>query len=293
MNPSATGERICRGITRTHARTFYFASSCLPRATRTHAYAVYAFCRWADDGVDEARDPSEAIARLDRARTALDRAYEDDSELPPGLAAFRLTVRDRSIPRHLFDALLDGMAMDLTIARYPDNAALDLYCYRAAGVVGLMMTHVFGFRHPRCLPNALALGQAMQLTNILRDVREDWQKGRVYLPQDAMTRFGVSDDEIAEGRVNDRFRALMRDQIDRARCLYREAEAGIPDLIGESSRLTVRVMGRLYEGILGAIEGLDYDVFKARAYVVTRRKFTTLASCVALSGRRVLIGCLS
>lgn len=295
MNPISTsiamarGDRVCRRITRRHARTFYLASACLPRATRSHAYAVYGFCRWADDGVDTARDPSEAAGRVDTARRVLDRAYAD-GEVPPGLAAFRRTVLDRAIPRDLFDALLDGMAMDLTVSRYPDSDTLDLYCYRVAGVVGLMMTHIFGFEHPRCLPKALALGRAMQLTNILRDVAEDWRLGRVYLPKDAMDRFGVTEAHLAEGRRDDRFVALMADQIGRARADYRESEAGVPDLIGTSSRLTVRVMGRLYGGILGAIERLDYDVFRARARVPGRRKLATLAACLAEAGRESIRG---
>src|SRR4051794_9119781 len=279
-----SGRQICRRITRHHARTFYFASACLPRPTRAHAYAVYGFCRWADDGVDHARDRAEAALRLDEARTALDLAY-GTGDAPPGLLAFRRTVRARDIPRALFDDLLDGMAMDLDITRYETFAALDRYCYRVAGVVGLMMTHVFGYRSERCWPHALALGTAMQLTNILRDVAEDFRMGRVYLPADEMARFGVTEAHLAEGRVDDRFRALMRFQVDRDRGYYADSEAGIPDLVGESSRLTVRVMGRLYGGILGAIERQGLDVFRARARVSAPRKLAPLAACQAESAR--------
>lgn len=283
----ARGARVCRGITRHHARTFYFASACLPRPTRAHAYAVYGFCRWADNGVDDARDRSEAAEKLELAREALDLAYSDGVG-PPGLLAFRRTVRERSIPKHLFESLLDGMEMDLDVTRYETFADLDRYCYRVAGVVGLMMTHVFGYRSERCLPNALALGTAMQLTNILRDVAEDLRMGRVYLPRDELARFGVGEDQLAEGRVDDAFRALMRFQIDRARRYYEEAEAGIPWLVGDSSRLTVRVMGRLYGGILGAIERQGFDVFRRRARVSTARKLATLAACQAETGLDVL-----
>ncbi|QDV38014.1 phytoene/squalene synthase family protein [Tautonia plasticadhaerens] len=274
----ALGERVCRRITRHHARTFYFASHCLPRETRRHAYAIYGFCRWADNAVDEAEGVEEASRRLDQARATLDRAY-GDGPASPGVLAFRRTVKEREIPRELFDALLDGMAMDLTIDRYPDFQALDLYCYRVAGVVGLMMTRVFGYRDPSCFPRALALGRAMQLTNILRDVREDLDRGRVYLPQDELARFGVAEGQLAEGRVDDRFRDLMRFQIDRARRAYAESGRGVPLLIGATSRLTVRVMGRLYGGILDEIERLDYDVFRSRARVSTARKLRLLAGC--------------
>ncbi|WZO97380.1 phytoene/squalene synthase family protein [Isosphaeraceae bacterium EP7] len=272
------GTRVCRRVTRSYAKTFYFASTCLPRKTRAHAYAVYGFCRWADNGVDDAASPAEAVARLDFARASLDDAY-GRGPVAPGLSAFRRTVRERSIPRPLFDDLLDGMEMDLTVRQYEDFAALDLYCYRVAGVVGLMMTHLFGYRDDRCFPQALALGTAMQLTNILRDVGEDSAMGRVYLPQDELRRFGVTEAQIARGDVNDGFRDLMTFQIGRARHYYAEAEAGVAWLEGASSRLTVRVMGRLYGGILGAIERQGLDVFRSRARVSGARKLATLAAC--------------
>ena len=147
--PGSRGVRVCRRITRQYARTFAFASHALPRETRADAFAVYGFCRWADNGVDDARDEIEAAA-LEHAREVLDLAYS--RAVPAGLLAFRRTVRERSIPKDLFRDLLDGMAMDLTITRYGDFAALDGYCYKVAGVVGLMMTHVFGHRDARCLP---------------------------------------------------------------------------------------------------------------------------------------------
>ena len=235
---------MCRRITRHYAKTFYFASACLPRATRGHAYAVYGFCRWADNGVDDARDRAEAAVRLGAARAALDLAYGDCRDLAPGLRAFRRTVRLRGIPRHLFDDLLDGMAMDLDITRYPDFAALDRYCYRVAGVVGLMMTHVLGFTSDRCLPNALALGTAMQLTNILRDVAEDFALGRVYLPQDELARFGVAEANLADGRLTEPLRALIRFQIDRARRLTLPALGRMGQVIDEHARIRDAVAAR-------------------------------------------------
>ncbi len=281
----ARGARVCRRITRHYAKTFYFASACLPRPTRAHAYAVYGFCRWADNGVDDAQDRAEAAAKLAEAQEALDLAYGTRSDIAPGLRAFRRTVRARQIPRNLFDDLLVGMAMDLDITRYPDFAALDRYCYHVAGVVGLMMTHVLGFTSDRCIPNALALGTAMQLTNILRDVAEDWTLGRVYLPQTELDEFGVTEADLAANQMTAPLRALIRFQIDRARRYYAEAEGGIPLLNGDAARLTVRVMGRAYAGILAAIERQDLDVFRARARVSTPRKLVTLAACEADTAR--------
>lgn len=279
----ALGRRICRRITRQYARTFYFASHCLPTRTRAHAFAVYAFCRWADNAVDDAPNTLEATRRLDHARHMLDLAYTP-SPAPPALTAFRHTVRTCKIPRNLFDDLLDGMRMDLSITRYRDFPHLNLYCYRVAGVVGLMMARIFGYRHPRCLPRAEALGTAMQLTNILRDVGEDLQLGRIYLPSDDMARFGVSEAHLEAGLVNDPFRDLLRFQIARARLYYHEADLGIPDLHGPSSRWTVRVMSRLYGGILNEIERNGYDVFRIRAHVPTPRKLSGLT----LSGSRTV-----
>lgn len=273
------GSRLCRRITRRDARTFYFASHCLPRDIRAHAYAVYGFCRWADNAVDDAPSIEVATRRVDHAREMLDLAYSNQPA-PPGLLAFRRTIQARGIPKPLFDALLDGMAMDLIIHRYRDYPALDLYCHRVAGVVGLIMTHVLGFRHDRCLPHAHALGTAMQLTNILRDIREDLDRGRVYLPQDELARFGVTEEQLAQRRIDDNFRELMRFQVDRARGYYRQAECGIPDLVGSAARLTVRVMSRLYGGILDEIERLDHDVLRTHAYVGGARKLSLLTVCI-------------
>lgn len=274
------GQRVCRRITRHHAKTFYFASHFLPRHLRRHAYAVYGFCRWADNGVDDAADLDDARRRVQHARDVLDLTYRNDQHAPPGVLAFRQTVRQCQIPRHLFDALLDGMEMDLTLNRYPDFPSLDLYCYRVAGVVGLMMTHVFGYRHERCFPHAVALGRAMQLTNILRDVKEDLDRGRLYLPQDELARFGVTQAQLATSKVDHNFRALMQFQVDRARQNYTQALQGIPDLATFSGRLTVRVMGRLYSGILDSIESLDYNIFSTRAHLTTSDKIRRLHTCL-------------
>ncbi len=274
------GNQLCRQLTQSYARTFFFASHCLSRSTRTNAYAVYAFCRTADNAVDEAPTLELARQRIEQIRIDLEHVY-GEVQVSPMLRAFRQTVKDRGIPRDLFDALLDGMDMDLHKTRYSTYEELDLYCYRVAGVVGLMMTHLFGFRSDRCFPNAVALGRAMQLTNILRDINEDLDRNRIYLPQDELARFGVTETDLASGRVTEPFRDLMRFQIDRARLAYQEAEAGIPDILGRTNRLTVRVMGKLYGGILNAIERVDYDVFSSRASVSTVRKLSGLSQCLA------------
>lgn len=280
LEPLWSGRRVCRSITSYYARTFYFASHCLPRTTRTHAYAIYAFCRWADNAVDDAENLADAQARLDLARQALSAAYSDQP-LPEGLTAFRWTVQKRYIPRELFEELLEGMAMDLVKNRYNNWQELDLYCYRVAGVVGLMMTHVFGYDDPACFTQAKALGTAMQLTNILRDIGEDFDRGRIYLPADELQQFGLDAQAIADKRCTPEFRQFMQFQIARARHHYGLAESGIPHVQGSSHRMTIRVMGHLYGLILHEIEKLDYDIFRTRARVSGRRKLAALAGCQA------------
>lgn len=273
-----TGQRVCKRITAHYARTFYFASHCLPRATRTHAYSIYAFCRWADNAVDDAEDLDDAHRRLNLARSALDSAY-GTGPLPAGLTAFRATVHQRSIPRDLFEELLEGMAMDLVKSRYNSWPELDLYCYRVAGVVGLMMTHAFGFDDPSCFTQAKSLGTAMQLTNILRDIGEDYDRGRIYLPSDEMVRFGITEHQIADKRRNTQSDEFLKFQIQRARGHYELAESGICHVLGSTHRMTIRVMGHLYGLILNEIEKLDYDIFKTRARVSKNRKLMGLAGC--------------
>lgn len=274
------GDRTCRRITSYYARTFYFASHCLPRKTRKHAYAVYAFCRWADNAVDDAVNLDDAHHRLNQARIALDEAY-GNKIIAPGLLSFRDTVTQRQIPRELFEELLEGMAMDLVKNRYDNWPELDLYCYRVAGVVGLMMTHIFGYDDSACFSQAKSLGTAMQLTNILRDIGEDDDRGRIYLPLDELASFGVSTQHIHAKEMSDPFRLFMKFQIDRARYHYANAESGIPHVLGSTHRMTIRVMGHLYSLILNEIEKLDYDVYRTRARVSTSRKIRGLFGCQA------------
>ena len=268
-------DRLCRSVARHYAKTFYFASACLDRAASAHSYRVYGFCRWVDNLVDDAPDVEEATRRLNDARRILVETYQGHPN-SPALVAFRRTVEERAIPLEHFQELLDGMEMDLTRSRYETFDELELYCHRAAGVVGYIMARILGFGDPRCLADARALGIAMQLTNILRDVREDFDRGRIYLPSEELSRFGVTEQALREHRVDESFREMLRFQIERARRYYREAEPGIADLSGPSNRACVRVMSRLYSKILDAIEELGFDVFQNRARVPSRIKVWTL-----------------
>lgn len=269
---------------RRHAKSFHFASHFLPRDKRYAAYAVYAFCRTMDDAVDCA-PPGQAEAALHAFCRRLDDVYAGrlDVAADDPLRAFESVVREYGVPQRHFLDLADGCRMDLTVTRYADWPALEGYCYRVAGVVGLIMSRVFRLPDPAAEPRAVAMGNAMQLTNILRDVREDWERGRVYLPQGEMARFGVTESDLAAGRVTDGFRSLMAFQVTRARALYADGAAGLASLPPDGSRGTAAVMSTVYGGILDDIERRGYDVFSGRAHLSTARKLARLPTAWRLS----------
>jgi phytoene synthase len=300
------GYRLAKRVTREHAKSFFFASYLLFGARRKAAFALYAFCRRLDDMVDEGGQgpvPVDLKARLERARQMVAEVYLPMPELAaPGLdspaerlmsaqaqspwdpgefAALKHTVHLFRIPEQPFQDLISGMEMDLTKDRYATFAELDLYCYRVAGVVGLMLTPVLGCSDPLAASHAADLGRAMQLTNILRDVREDFERGRVYLPADELRAFGLSEDDLRRGQVDNRWRDFMRFQISRARALYARAGSGVDYLQGFGSQRMVRLMGGIYGDILRVIEARDYDVFSGRAWVPGRRKLALAAAAMA------------
>ncbi len=271
MNSSIReGIRIARAVTRRHARTFYFASHFLPRRAQDAAYCIYALCRQSDDTVDAHRP--QAAQRLALIEERIAQAYAAGMIADPLLQAFRETLREYDIPRDLFAELIAGMRMDLTETRYPDFARLYRYCYRVAGIVGLIMLRIFRVRDPAAQEPAVQLGVAMQLTNILRDLKEDLALGRIYLPQDECARFGVTEEMLARGAVTGPLRSLLTFQIARARDYYRGSVPGFGRIPDKRCRLTARTMARLYAGILEEIERADYDVFSRRAHVSGARK---------------------
>jgi 15-cis-phytoene synthase len=303
MGLVARGYRQARRVTRHHAKSFYFASHLLFGARRRAAFALYAFCRRLDDLVDEGGAgvaPVELEERLEQARRRVAEVYLSLPELaapglaPPAerlmraraqapwgageLAALGHCIQRFRIPEQPFQELISGMEMDLTKHRYATFEELELYCYRVAGVVGLMLTPVLGCADERAASHAADLGRAMQLTNILRDVREDLERGRVYLPSEELRAFGLSEEELRRGRVDDRWRGFMRLQIRRARTWYASAAAGVPYLRGLGSQRMVRLMSGIYGDILRVIEARDYDVFSARAWVPGRRKLALAAA---------------
>ena len=267
----------CRETTRRHAKSFYFSAWFLPPEKRRAIYAVYALCRHIDDEVDEAcvNDEAQARAAVERWRVELEKVYRGEMPDAPVLLAWRDMLAHYPIAPELPLELMRGVLMDTYQNRYADWAELRVYCYRVASVVGLMSSEIFGYERRETLRYAEALGLAMQLTNILRDVGEDLRMNRVYLPQDEMRRFGVTEETLQRGCVTEEFRELMRFEIARARELYTEAELGIP-LLHKDARFTVLLAARLYARILEEIERADFQVFTRRAHLSFGQKLSAL-----------------
>jgi len=272
MNDDRLGAsyRRCRAINRAHGTTYYWSTTVLARAQRPHVHALYAFCRFADDIVDDLGDAPVA----DRAAALFAFGAQFRRDLAAGrsehevLAAVVDTVRRYGIDAECFDRFLRSMAMDLTITEYETFADLCAYMEGSAAVIGEMMLPVLGGRHPAAREPARALGLAFQLTNFLRDVDEDLDRGRVYIPQADLRRFGADPRERA---VTAEWRALMQFEIERARTLYRQADTGLAFLPPRSARC-IAAARELYSAILAEIERAGYDVFSGRASVSTARK---------------------
>jgi phytoene synthase len=267
---------LCSEITRDHSKSFYFSTAFLPREKRRAIRAFYAFCRTTDDMVDmlamgdpDARSVLEAWRRSSRLTP---REQEN-----PMLAAWT-SIRDRyEVPQALIEELIDGCAMDLNISRYETWEALRRYCYCVASTVGLVSMHIIGVNgddgtlFEDCRQPAIDLGIALQLTNILRDVGEDLGRGRIYLPQEDLRCFDYTEADLCAGVVDERFRALMRFEIDRAQALYKRSVPAIANLKSDS-RVAVSAAALLYRGILDKIVENGFDVFNRRAHLTFGQK---------------------
>lgn len=269
--------RYCHRQTRQHARSFYFASVALPREKKRAAYAVYAFCRYADDLVDRATPGADIGPSLARVGEEFDRMVAGQVRKPPFAPAFAWAVGRFGIEKQPFLDLLKGVAMDLGPVRIADWPQLREYCYHVASVVGLMMARIFELRDERGWERAIDLGLAMQLTNILRDVGEDYRLGRIYLPADEMAAQEVAAEDLARLKATPALKTLLREQAARARDCYRRAEEGIPLLADDGSQFTVWLMRHVYAGILEEVEKLDYEVLHRRASTSFPRKLVLAA----------------
>ena len=248
----------CQQLTRREAKNFYYAFVTLPLEKRKAIYAAYAFCRHCDDSVDEAASVEDKLSALADLRSSLARAYQGQAPTPAFLAL--ADAADRySIPQEYFQEIILGVESDLVKTRYQNFDELRQYCYRVASVVGLVCLQIFQYRDEAAREHAVDLGLAMQLTNIMRDVREDWSMGRVYLPQDEMARFGYTEEQLEAGVRNDAFVQLLRFQGDRAREYFRSGFRLLPYL-SRRSRACPAVLGAIYSRVLDRIEASEYNV---------------------------------
>lgn len=273
----------CRSITRKHAKTFYMATRFLPYQKQRGIFAIYGLCRTLDDIVDENDDNpynkrksrAEIIDSLENFRVQLVSAYRGAEQKNSVLIAFADVLNRYNISLEHPLTLLDGVKMDLVKNRYDTFDELYEYSYKVASVVGLMTAEIFGYSDPKAINHAVDLGIAMQLTNILRDIGEDLERNRIYIPKEDLDRFGIRENELFQHDVSEKFIALMKFQIQRARQYYTEADKGIC-MLDKDSRLPVLLARENYSRILNKIEENQYHVFKQRAYLNSTEKFSIL-----------------
>jgi len=277
----------CRALNSRHGKTYYLATLLLPPAKRPYVHALYGFARYADEIVDDHSSTTapQRAARIEQWGNDFLADLDWGATSDPVTRAVIDTAQRWSIPAGYFAEFLDAMRMDLTVTGYATYDDLAQYMWGSAAVIGLQMLPVLGrasedVRWDVLEQHAIDLGLAFQLTNFLRDVGEDLRRGRVYLPQESLDRFGVDRDRLARGRVDEPIRNLLAWEIERARGLYRRAAPGI-ELVDPTSRSCLRAAATLYGEILGEIEQADYDVFSDRVRVGAARR-----AAVGLTGLR-------
>ncbi len=265
-----------RAITRKSASNLAPAFLLLPRAKRNAMSVLYAFCREVDDVTDDDSAPAEKRrGQLAAWRADIRRACAGETPQFTVAREFQPFIREYRLLFPLFDELIKGCEMDFDIKRYENCGQLELYCYRVASVVGLLSIEIFGYRNPACRDYAVCLGKALQLTNILRDVRTDAGRGRIYLPLDELKKFGVTPDEILRLEYSDRFARLAADMAEKAKSFYRQAQRILP---AEDRRTMVaaELMGAVYWRLLQKLERQQFKVFGPEPTRLNRAQKTLL-----------------
>jgi phytoene synthase len=250
----------CRRVARSRARNFYYSFVLLSKPQRAAMCAIYAFMRYCDDLSDE---PGATRSAIERWRADLDAALQGHFSGHPVWPAFHDAVARYAIPHRYFHEMIDGVASDLDPRRFETFDELYRYCYQVASVVGLTVLHIFGFESPCALPLAEKCGIAFQLTNILRDIREDMENGRLYLPVEDLRRFGVTEGDLRAGTRNPAFLQLMRFEAARARAHYDESRP-LLGLVHRKSRPSLTALVGIYSSLLDRIERQNFDVFSQR-----------------------------
>jgi phytoene synthase len=267
--------RFCRDVTRQSASSFYYALRLLPPVRRKALYAVYAFCRAVDDAVDEA-EAGAASQLVAEWRAELERCYQG-APLHPVTVALAVSLEQFPVPKSALCAVIDGVEMDLLKSRYSTFAELELYCRRVASAVGLASIEIFGYTNPAARDYAVDVGLALQLTNILRDLSEDAERDRIYLPAEDLVAFGIPEEDLLRGVYNRRFCQLMEFECERARRYYASAETKLPAEDAASLR-PAEVMRRTYSQVLDRIVAERYFVFGRRLGLSRTRKVALAAS---------------
>jgi phytoene synthase len=265
----------CRLITQREAKNFYYAFITLPHKKRKAIYAAYAFCRLCDDAADDDIPTDKKLRLLEELRGKLSMAYSGRPD-GPVFTALSHAAGTFDIPEKYLQEVISGVETDLTKTRYRDFGELRTYCYQVASVVGLICIQIFGYSHPRAKEYAIDLGLAMQLTNILRDIKEDLKRDRIYLPLDDLRDFGYSVDELKTEEFNRNFRELMEFEAQRARQYFGSGFKLLP-FLSPRSRACPAVIGQIYSHILDRIEAQDFNVFDGRVSLSKREKYMVTA----------------
>lgn len=266
----------CRQLARREAKNFYYSFVFLPRERSDAMSAVYAFSRYCDD-VSDSGDTTSAAAHFQQCREMLTRAMAGDTSAHPMLPALADAAKRYQIPNEYFLDLIEGTEMDLTVKRYETFDQLYHYCYHVASVIGLFCIHIFGYTDPAAKKYAEYRGIAFQLTNILRDVKEDAGMGRIYLPGEDLRRFGIGEEQLLDGRWDERMHDLLQFQGKRAEEFYTKSEP-LGALIERGSRPALAVMTNIYRGLLHKIEANDYRVLNGKIRLSVPAKVGIAAS---------------
>ena len=265
-----TPDEYCEDKAAKSGSSFYYSFLFLTPEKRQAITALYAFCREVDDIVDESAEPDVARTKLNWWREEIGRVFNGNPQHPVGKALY-IPVQTCNLPQEHFIEIIDGMEMDLDYRSYPTFRDLTLYCHRVASIVGIMSAEIFGYEDRSTLKYAHHLGMAFQLTNILRDIREDSLRGRVYIPLDEMEQHGVTIRDIHAGRTTDNIRALLQHQAQRIEQYYQQAFALLPDIDRYSQRSGL-IMAAIYRATLDEIVTDEYNVLEKRIMVTPLRK---------------------
>lgn len=265
-----TPDQYCQDKAAKSGSSFYYSFLFLPPEQRRAIISLYAFCREVDDVVDETSEHEIARIKLAWWREEIQRVFDGEARHKVG-KALQETIHSFDLPQEHFIEVIDGMEMDLDYNAYPTIKELSLYCHRVASVVGLMSAEIFGYEDRKTLKYAHALGMAFQLTNILRDVREDGVRGRLYIPLDELERFGVTPEELLKKETTENIKALLKFQAERAKEYYQQAFELLPDCDRHSQRSGL-IMATIYRAILDEIEADGYCVLEHRTSLTPIRK---------------------